>query len=182
MNTHSIPPDSFETSSIMGRKPVMSDAQAMFDSYATDPDVTRYLVFKPYEKLEDLQTWLNYIIREWDRKPGIMYLLFKRNHPGELVGSFSIGIDGCKAEVGYLVTRPLWGQGIMTEVLNYWVDWALAKPDIFRIGALCDVDNPASGRVMEKAGMTFEGTLKRTCMHPNVSSEPRDVHCYAKTR
>ncbi|QXD25663.1 GNAT family N-acetyltransferase [Opitutia bacterium ISCC 51] len=81
MNTASIPPDSFQTNRVMGRKPVMGDAQAMFDVYATDPEVTRYLVFKPYEKLEDLQSWLSYIIKEWDSKPGIAYLLFKHDKP-----------------------------------------------------------------------------------------------------
>ena len=182
MNAASIPPDSFQTDRVMGRKPVPSDAQAMFDVYATDPEVTRFLVFKPYEKLEDLQTWLSYIIKEWDSKPGIAYLLFKHDQPNRLIGSFSIGVDRFKAEVGYLVARPYWGQGLMTEVLQYWVDWALSQPDIYRISALCDIDNPASGRVMEKAGMTFEGTFKRFGIHPNMGDEPRDLHSYAKTR
>lgn len=182
MNANSIPPDSFQTDRIMGRKPVITDAEAMFEVYATDPEVTRFLVFKPYDKLEDLQTWLHYIIQEWDNKPGIAYLLFKREQPNKLVGSFSIGIDRFKAEVGYLVARPYWGQGLMTEVLQYWVDWALSQPDIYRISALCDTDNPASGRVMEKAGMTFEGTFKRYGIHPNLGDEPRDLHSYAKTR
>jgi RimJ/RimL family protein N-acetyltransferase len=182
MSADSIPPDSFQTERVMGRKPVLADATAMFETYATDPEVTRYLVFKPYKKLDVLETWLKFIIQEWETKPGIMYLLFKRDDPAQLVGSFSIGIDRFKAEVGYLVARPYWGQGIMTEVLRYWIDWALAQPEIYRISALCDVHNPASGRVMEKAGMTFEGTFKRFGIHPNVGSTPRDLHSYSKTR
>ncbi|MDA0346949.1 MAG: GNAT family N-acetyltransferase [Verrucomicrobia bacterium] len=182
METQTIPPLSFVTENIAGRKPTLADTKAMFDTYAQDPEVTRYLVFKPYEKIEDLQSWLSYIIKEWDKKPGIMYLLHKRNEPDVLVGSFSIIIDGFKAEVGYLLARPYWGQGMITEVLRYWIGWALAQPKIFRIGAVCDVDNPASGRVMEKAGMEFEGTLRRWSMHPNMGVEPRDVHSYAKVR
>ena len=182
MDTQVRPPTSFETESVIGRKPTPADAQAMFDTYATDPEVTRYLVFKPYESIEELKKWLNYIICEWETKPGIMYLLFNRNSPDELVGSFSIGIDRFKAEVGYLLARPYWGQGIMTEVLKHWIDWALDQPNIYRIGALCDIDNPASSKVMEKAGMAFEGTLKRYGYHPNAGEGPRDVHCYAKTK
>lgn len=182
MSSQPIPPDTFETQTIVGRKPNLRDAPLIYNTYATDAEVTRYLVFKPYTALEDLQKWLNFIVDEWDDKPGIMYLLFKKDQPDELVGSFSIEIDQFKATVGYLIARPYWGQGIMTEVLQFWVDWALAQPGIYRIGALCDVDNPASGKVMEKVGMTYEGTLKRFGIHPNVSDEPRDVHSYSKTK
>lgn len=182
MNAASIPPDSFQTDRVMGRKPVMGDAQAMFDVYATDPEVTRFLVFKPYENLQALQSWLSQIIKEWDSKPGIAYLLFNHNKPEELIGSFSIDIDHFKAEVGYLIARPYWGQGLMTEVLKYWTNWALNQPGIYRISALCDAENPASGRVMEKAGLSFEGTFKRYGIHPNMGDEPRDLHSYAKTR
>jgi [ribosomal protein S5]-alanine N-acetyltransferase len=81
MSTTVNPPEIFETNRIVGRKPTMDDAQGMFDAYATDPEVTRFLVFKPYEKLEDLQTWLSYIIKEWEKSPGIMYLLYRHNAP-----------------------------------------------------------------------------------------------------
>ena len=182
MSTTVNPPEIFKTNRIVGRKPTMDDAQGMFDAYATDPEVTRFLVFKPYEKLEDLQTWLSYIIKEWEKSPGIMYLLYRHNAPDTIVGSFSITVNNFSATLGYLVTKPFWGQGIMTEVVKHWIDWALSQPHIFRIGAFCDVENPASGRVMEKAGMEYEGTLKRYSIHPNLSPEPRDVFSYAKTR
>ena len=45
--------------------------------------------------------------------------------------------------------------------------------------AVCDIDNLASARVMEKAGMQREGILKRWSVHPNISAEPRDSYCYA---
>ena len=53
---------------------------------------------------------------------------------------------------------------------------------IFRIWAVCDLDNFASARVLEKAGMQREGVLRRYILHPNISSEPRDVYCYATVR
>jgi RimJ/RimL family protein N-acetyltransferase len=70
----------------------------------------------------------------------------------------------------------------MTEVLNDIVNWALQQPPIFRIGAVCDVENLASARVMEKAGLVREGLLRRWLMHPNVSDEPRDCLSYALVR
>jgi ribosomal-protein-alanine N-acetyltransferase len=47
---------------------------------------------------------------------------------------------------------------------------------------VCDAENVASSRVLEKAGMTREGLLRRYAMHPNVSDEPRDSLCYALTK
>ena len=58
----------------------------------------------------------------------------------------------------------------------------MRQPSIFRIGALCDVENIGSARVMEKAGLVREGILRRWLMHHNVSDEPRDCLSYARVR
>jgi ribosomal-protein-alanine N-acetyltransferase len=58
----------------------------------------------------------------------------------------------------------------------------LRQPAVFRIGAVCDVDNIGSARVMEKAGLVREGVLRRWLVHPNISDEPRDCFSYARTR
>jgi [ribosomal protein S5]-alanine N-acetyltransferase len=70
----------------------------------------------------------------------------------------------------------------MTEVLTEVVNWALNQPGTFRIGAVCDVENIGSARVMEKAGLFREGVLRRWLMHPNISDEPRDCFIYARTQ
>ena len=57
--------------------------------------------------------------------------------------------------------------------------WAMRQDDIWRIGAVCDVENRASARVMEKAGLEREGILRRWIIHPNVGSEPLDCFSYA---
>jgi RimJ/RimL family protein N-acetyltransferase len=58
----------------------------------------------------------------------------------------------------------------------------MGEPTIWRIQAFCDVENRASARVLEKAGLTFEGTLRRYMVLPNLSDAPRDMLCYAKVR
>jgi RimJ/RimL family protein N-acetyltransferase len=69
----------------------------------------------------------------------------------------------------------------MTEALSAAVAWARTMPRIRRVWAVCDVDNRASARVMEKAGLVFEGVLRRWAVHPNISPVPRDCTCYAAT-
>jgi [ribosomal protein S5]-alanine N-acetyltransferase len=70
----------------------------------------------------------------------------------------------------------------MTEVLTEVVNWTLQQPLAFASGALCDVENIGSARVMEKAGLVRAGLLRRRLMHPNVSDEPRDCLSYARVR
>lgn len=57
-----------------------------------------------------------------------------------------------------------------------------AVPSVSRVWAVCDVENRASARVLEKIGMRFEGILARWSIHPNLSDEPRDCRGYARLR
>jgi ribosomal-protein-alanine N-acetyltransferase len=58
----------------------------------------------------------------------------------------------------------------------------LRQESVFRIGAVCDVENIGSARVMEKAGLVREGLSRRWLVHPNISDEPRDCFSYAIVR
>jgi len=51
--------------------------------------------------------------------------------------------------------------------------------EVIRIGAVCDVENIGSARVLEKSGFVREGLLRRWLIHPNISDEPRDCYSYA---
>jgi RimJ/RimL family protein N-acetyltransferase len=90
-----------------------------------------------------------------------------------------IRVNDFKADVGYALSPRFWGEGVATEALSSLVEWASAQSSIYRIWAVCDVDNLASSRVLEKVGMQREGLLRRYTMHPNISAEPRDCYCYA---
>ena len=83
---------------------------------------------------------------------------------------------------GYVLARPWWRQGLMTEVLTEVTVWALRQPSVFRIGAVCDFENIGSARVLEKSGFIREGLLRRWLLHPNISGEPRDCFSYARVR
>ena len=68
----------------------------------------------------------------------------------------------------------------MTETLAAIVAWALAQPEIWRIGAVCDVENLASARVIQKAGVLQEGMLRRWAVHPNLDRAPRDCLAFGR--
>jgi len=84
--------------------------------------------------------------------------------------------------MGYIIGREYWGRGYMTEVVRAVSDWVLAQPEIHRVWAMCDVDNLASARVMEKSGMEREGRLRRWTVHPNTGPAPRDFWCYSRVK
>jgi RimJ/RimL family protein N-acetyltransferase len=70
----------------------------------------------------------------------------------------------------------------MTEALTGIASWALRQPSVFRIGAVCDVENIGSARVLKKSGFVREGVLHRWLLHPNISDEPRNCYSYARVR
>ena len=75
--------------------------------------------------------------------------------------------------------RQFWGAGYGTEAASLVVDWAIAQPSIYRVWAVCDVENLPSARVLEKTGMKREGVLKRWLYHPNFDKRPRDCYVYS---
>jgi ribosomal-protein-alanine N-acetyltransferase len=84
---------------------------------------------------------------------------------GEAVGGVGIelGTDVFRrsAEVGYWLGEPFWGRGIASEVLGAITDYAWTTLDVIRLEAGVFSWNPASARVLEKAGYTLEGRLRQ---------------------
>lgn len=172
------PPDTIRTERFILRKARMDDAPVIFDAYAQDPEVTRYLVWKPHKSIYETEQFLSACEQLWRTGKDFAYAI-TLEEDGSLIGMFGLHPMHLKLEVGYALARPFWGKGYMTEILRTVIDWAFAQPDIYRVQAICDVENIASARVMEKAGMTREGLLRRYILHPNISDEPRDAYLYA---
>lgn len=77
------------------------------------------------------------------------------------------------------MNRTCQDKGHMTESLRAINDWALGRLSIYRVYATTDVENFASQRVLEKAGMQREGLLRKFIVHPDISAEPGDSYIYA---
>ena len=90
-----------------------------------------------------------------------------------------VNVDHSGVSIGYVLARAFWGNGYMTEALGAVINWALSQTDVYRVWAICDIENQASVRVMEKAGMQKEGILRRWVKLPRFSETPRDCYCYS---
>jgi [ribosomal protein S5]-alanine N-acetyltransferase len=174
-------PDGFETARLIMRPVAPGDAPAILAGYARDPEAVRFLIWRPHRTLADTEAYIaDCLAAPADKSRS--YALIARED-GRLLGNFALRRpEPYRLDCGYVLARPYWGCGLMTEALSEVARWAMRQHGIWRIGAVCDVENRASARVMEKAGLTREGILSRWLVHPNISGEPRDCFSYALTR
>lgn len=172
------PPEIIETQRLRLRQPRMEDADTIFQSYTQDPEVVKYLTWRPHKNIEETRAFLGGILKRAENSTKFPYAI-ERKSDGQLLGMLEIRLDGHMADAGYVLAKAYWGKGYMTEALKAVVDRSLDQVAIYRFWSLCDVANPASARVMEKAGLKREGILLRRIIHPNISDEPRDVYCYS---
>ena len=175
------PPEHLDTLRLSLRPPVLEDAGWIFGSYAQDPDVTRYLVWQPHRNIEETLAYLRRCLSAWEGGSAFPWVITRKGD-GQPIGMIEIRRDEHKADIGYVLSKAEWGRGYMSEAAEEIVSWALGQSQLYRVWAVCDVENLASARVLEKAGMEREGVLRRWIKHPNVSREPRDCYCYAKVR
>jgi RimJ/RimL family protein N-acetyltransferase len=174
-------PETFETARLRLRPPRMDDAQLIFDEYAQDPEVARYMTWLPHRTVETTKQFVSYCIERWAAKAAFSYVITNLED-GELLGMVEIQLHRHGGEIGYVLAKKHWGQGIMPEAAGCVVGYALLQSTIFRVQAFCDLENSASARTLEKIGMSCEGILRRYIIHPSMSGEPRDCYLYAITR
>jgi [ribosomal protein S5]-alanine N-acetyltransferase len=174
-------PEVFETARLRLRPPRLEDAAVIFETYAQDPFVTRYLMWPPHRSVETTEKFVSYCIERRAAKTAFPFVL-TRLTDGQLLGMIELQAHQHGTNIGYVLAREHWGQGLMPEAARAVVSYALTQPAIFRVQAFCDVENTASARTLEKTGMLREGILRRYIVHPAMSSEPRDCYLYAITR
>lgn len=177
------PPTTFATARLFARPPRAEDAPAVFAAYAGDPEVTRYLSWPAYTRVEPLAAYLRECEAHREKGHGHLAWLLSLKGTDAPIGSIGVTLEGNgRAMFGYVLAKKFWGHGFTAEALTWLVDWVLTRPDIYRAWAFCDAENPASARVMEKAGLTHEGRLRRWHVAPQIGPEPRDCLVYAKVR
>jgi len=152
-----------ETSRLILRPFVMEDAEAMYRNWASDPEVTKFLSWPTYESVEDANSILNIWIPQYSDNTFYQWAI-ELKEIGEVIGSISVvNIDDRvdMVEIGFCIGKPWWGQGIMTEAFQAVIDFLFGEVGVQRIEAGHDPNNPASGAVQRKCGLTYEGTFRR---------------------
>lgn len=175
-------PPTLETERLILRALSISDAPAIFE-YAKNPNVSRYTLWEPHTTLHDSEAYIfDYAFPHYRRKTPEPFGIVLKSNPSQVIGTvgcFWVSAPAKSMELAYAVAEPLWGHGVAAEASRAVVDYCFSAFGLVRIQARCKAENTASARVMEKIGMTFEGTLKSSLFH---RGRHWDMHYYAALR
>ena len=143
-----------ETERLILRPLTLKDAEAEF-VWLSDPIVNRYMPYNLYTNIADVEKWLE-TASNAERE---LHFGFVRKADGLLIGAGSIGPDENEPGAwcfGYNLRRDAWNQGYATEATRAMIDLARQAYGVKVFTANHAIDNPASGRVMEKCGLHFD--------------------------
>ena len=172
------PPDRIAGPRLLLRLPVLTDAGALFQRVARDPEVTRYLQWSPHP---DVAATRRVITEKLNVGDGERTWVIELQHRGEIVGMLSCRRTVPHAvEIGYCLGRRWWGKGLLSEALDMLLQALESDLLLYRVWATCSPDNQRSTRLLERAGFFLEGRLARHAVYPSMGPEPQDSLLYAK--
>ena len=144
---------------IRSYRPADADAVAR---YAGNPNVWRNLRDAHPYTVPAATAWIRHSLRQ---RPETNFAIASEE---EVIGGIGLGLQGDvhrdSAEVGYWLGEPYWGQGIATVALCAITEYAFTELDLNRLFAYVFEWNPASARVLEKAGYHCEGRLRKSAV------------------
>lgn len=138
------------------------DAAAIYGHWANDPLVTKFLTWPTHENIQASEEILGLWIDGYAGKNFYQWAIVLKE-VGEPIGSISVVEINEKIfsmHIGYCIGRKWWHTGVTSEALNDVIGYLFRTTNINRIEARHDPNNPNSGRVMQKCGMTYEGTMR----------------------
>ena len=140
-----------ETERLVLRPFAVEDAEAMYNNWASDDSVTRYLTWPTHPNVEATRQCIEY----WRSTNDPTWCVVLKE-TGEPIGSISVvSVEGESVEVGYCYQRAQWGKGLAAEALRALINCLFHTFAVDEVTAKHDVNNPNSGRVMQKSGMRF---------------------------
>lgn len=153
-----------ETPQLLLRRFTLEDAEAVYQNWASDPEVTRYLTWQPQHSIEESKAARQNNV-ENDQRADYYNWAIVLKELDEPIGAISVVRLNEKAEavdIGYALGRLWWRKEIVVEAFTEVIPFLFEEVGVQRITARHDPNNPASGRVMQKCGLAYEGTLRRS--------------------
>lgn len=152
-----------ETNRLILRKFVIEDSAAMYHNWASEDQVTKFLTWPTHSDIEVTRAVLTSWIAEYNKADFYNWAI-ELKEIGEVIGNIAVvrikENTEC-AELGYCMGTNWWGSGIMPEAGKAVIRYLFEEVGFNRIAAAHDKNNPKSGRVMQKIGMTYEGILRK---------------------
>ena len=168
-----------ETERLVLRKMEQSDYRGVFE-YASNPEVTRYLLWSPHENVYFTKAYLKEVQKHYKKQNFFDWgiTLKGENKVIGTCGFSSFNIQNNTGEIGYVLGSEYWGRGIAAEASAAVIDFGFKVLRLHRIEAKLMTENSASKRVLEKCAMQEEG-IKRGGVF--AKGEYRDVAVFSIT-
>jgi ribosomal-protein-alanine N-acetyltransferase len=161
------------------RYAVDADAAALF-ALASDPEVTRWFSWGPYESIDEPRSYIARLAIERERGERLDLLIDHREHgPVGVTGLSELSRRDRRAMVGTWLGREHWGRGINAESKGLILHLAFAVCGLERVGAYSNPANERSTRALEKLGFRHEGVLRAWHRHGDVH---HDVNVFGLLR
>lgn len=155
--------NTIETERLILRKFKIEDAEGMYNSWGTDKEVTKFLSWKPHENVEFTKNLLNNWIAAYEIDSTYNWVIEIKDEK-KVIGNIStvrMNKSNLSCEIGYCISSKYWNKGITTEAMRAVIDYFFREVGFNRIKALYDTNNQASGKVMAKSNMKYEGTFRQ---------------------
>ncbi|WP_044338619.1 GNAT family N-acetyltransferase [Rossellomorea aquimaris] len=167
-----------ETDRLILRKLELDDIQSVFDHWISDERISDNRVSAAHKTVDETKERVKKIVRGYESK-AFCHWGIELKEEGELIGEidlydFDHSTGNC--EVSYSLGFNWWNKGYGTEALKAVVEFAFVHMNVHKISAAHNTDNPASGRIMEKAGMEQEGIIRH--MIRNAKGQYKDCAVY----
>lgn len=155
---------SLVTGRLILRRFTSDDASAMYENWAQDPEVTKFLTWAPHKDVSDSEAVLAQWIPLYENQTYYHWAIALKDKPTMPIGSIgAVRFDEVlnQVHIGYCIGRTWWNQGITSEALAALIEFFFNKAGLNRVDSRHDPNNPSSGKVMQKCGMKFEGTHRQ---------------------
>ncbi|NBW81964.1 GNAT family N-acetyltransferase [bacterium] len=160
----------------------LSDAPHIFQ-YACNPNVCRTVTWDPHTSIEDSKAFiLDYAFPAYRKRVPEPWGIALREQPDVVIGTvgcFWVSRAHKSMELAYAIAEPFWGQGLVAECSRLVLSFCFQEYELNRIQSRCMTTNRASARVMEKIGMSFEGTMRSVMLRRGAYI---DLHHYSILR
>ncbi|MEG2740330.1 GNAT family N-acetyltransferase [Clostridium sp.] len=153
-----------ETENLILRKFELADSEAMYRNWASDPEVTKFLSWKPIDSVYVSESVIKGWIDEYENEKFYQWAIVLKSNRDEPIGCISIVRQDEEigmVQVGYCIGRKWWNKGITSEALNALIKYFINEVKANRIEARHDPLNASSGKVMIKCKMKYEGTMRK---------------------
>ena len=150
-----------ETERLILRRFYIEDADAMFKNWANDAEVTKYLTWPTHSDVSVSQTVINSWIELYQKPEHYCWTIVLKeiDEPIGSIAAVEQRDDIGMVHIGYCIGRKWWHKGYTSEALIRLVRFFFEDVGVNRIESRHDPRNPNSGKVMQKAGLRYEGTF-----------------------